>query len=90
MKFSELLVDFTWGCPGLQAQLAKQGVFSTPESADALAVAEGDRLAISRLFARGYFSEAAARGLLVSVIQFLFTYPLKINGVVVKGGGSHG
>ena len=68
-------IDFSPGSKGLQAQLAEQGVFPLPESVDILAVAEGDRAAISRLFCHGYISDGNARSLLARTAVALLRYP---------------
>jgi hypothetical protein len=87
MKCKDIAIDFTKGAPGLQAQLARQGVYATPESSDAMATAEGDRLAICRLMSHGYFPESVARALVFAMVTALLRYPLRFDSVGQEGGG---
>lgn len=85
----ELQIEFARGSAGLQAQLAKQGVYPKPESVDVLARAEGDRAAISRLFCMGYFNEQTARGYVARLLTLLFYFPFDMSAAKktpLKGG----
>ena len=87
MKIKNVVISYEKGAPGFQAQLAGQGVFVTPESADAMAQAEGDRQAIFRLMVHGYFPESIARSLVFMAVAALLKYPLSFEPDAQEGGG---